>query len=127
MFIFDITPRRSNSDPTRIKIAIVRGLEPPPHSEDVLGGNFTGKKQDLFEPVNMRNCGKLNFRKHRDIKDSDECVTLKAYENTYEILKFSEKFDNMDKMETTSSESKVKREGSGKWLVPLWFSRPKQG
>ena len=35
----------------------------------------------------------------------------------YEILKISEKFDNLDKMETTSSESKVKMEGSGKWLV----------
>ena len=36
---------------------------------------FTGKKQDCFEPVNMRNCGKLNFRKHREIKDSGERVT----------------------------------------------------
>ena len=35
----------------------------------------------------------------------------------YEILKISEKFDDLDKMETTSSESKVKMEGSGKWLV----------
>ena len=78
---------------------------------------FTGNKQDLFQPVNMRNCGKRNFRKHREIKDSDELVTLKAYENMYEILKFSEKFDNLDKMETTSSESKVKMEESGKWLV----------
>ena len=66
---------------------------------------FIGKKQDLFEPVNMRNFDKRNFRKHREIKDSDEHVT---YENMYEILKFSEKFDNLDKMETTSSESKVK-------------------
>ena len=33
------------------------------------------------------------------------------------ILKFSEKFDNLYKMKTTSSESKVKMEGSGKWLV----------
>ena len=65
----------------------------------------------------MRNCGKRNFRKHREIKDSDERVALKAYENMYEILKFSEKFDNLDKMEITSSESKVKIEGSGKWLV----------
>ena len=80
-------------------------------------GKFKGKKQDLFEPVNMRNCGKRNFRKHREIKDSDERVTLKAYENMYEILKSSEKFDNLDNMETTSSESKVKMEGSGKWLV----------
>ena len=78
---------------------------------------FTGKKKDLFEPVNMRNRGKRNCRKHREIKDSDERITLKAYENMYEILKFSEKFDNLDKMETTSSESKVKMEGSGKWLV----------
>ena len=49
---------------------------------------FTGKKQDLFEPLNMRNCGKCNFRKHRDIKKCDERVT---YENKYEILKISEK------------------------------------
>ena len=42
---------------------------------------------------------------------------MKAYENMYEILKFSEKFDNLDKMEITSSESKVKMEGSVKWLV----------
>ena len=34
-----------------------------------------------------------------------------------EIFKISEKFDNLDKMETTSSESKVKMEVSGKWLV----------
>ena len=68
---------------------------------------FSCKKQDLFEPVNMKNCGKRNFRKHIDIKDSDERVT---YENMYEILKISEKFDDLDKMKTTSSESKVKME-----------------
>ena len=60
---------------------------------------FTGKKQDLFVSVNMRNCGQRNVRKHKEIKDIDERVTL----NIYEILKFSEKFDNLDKMETTSS------------------------
>ena len=74
---------------------------------------FTGKKQDLFVSVNMRNCGQRNVRKHKEIKDSDERVTL----NMYEILKISEEFDDLDKMETTSSESKVKMEGSGKWLV----------
>ena len=67
--------------------------------------------------MNMRNYVKRNFMKHREIKDSDERVALKAYENMYEILKFSEKFDNLDKMETTYLESKVKMEGSGKWLV----------
>ena len=74
---------------------------------------FTVKKQYLFVSVNMRNCGQRNIRKHKEIKDSDERVTL----NMYEILKISEKFDDLDNMETTSSESKVKMEGSGKWLV----------
>ena len=74
---------------------------------------FTGKKQNLFVYVNMRNCGQLNVRKHREIKDSDERVTL----NMNEVLKISENFDDLDKMETTSSESKVKMKGSGKWLV----------
>ena len=87
---------------------------------------FTGKKQDLFEPVNMRNYGKRNFRKHREIKDGDERVTLKAYENMYEILKFSENFDNLDKMETTSSESKVKMDGSVKWLVTALALKTKE-
>ena len=67
----------------------------------------------MFEPMNMRKCGKRNVRKHREFKDSDERVTL----NMNEILKISEEFDNLDKMETTSSESKVELEGSGKGLV----------
>ena len=74
---------------------------------------FTGKKQDLFESLNMRNCGQRNVRKHREIKDSDERFAL----NMNEILKISKEFDDLDKMKTTSSESKVKIEGSGKWLV----------
>ena len=64
--------------------------------------NFTGK-QYLFEYVNMKNCGCRKVRKHKDIKGSDKCVTL----NIYEILNISEKFDDLNKMETTSSESKV--------------------
>ena len=71
---------------------------------------LTGKKQDLFVSVNMRNCGQRNVRKHKEIKDSDERLTL----NMNEILNISEKFGNLDKMETTSSESKVKMEGSGR-------------
>ena len=67
----------------------------------------------MFVSVNMRNCGQRNVRKHIEIKDSDERVTL----NMNELLEISEKFYNLDKMETTSSESKVKMEGSGKWLV----------
>ena len=84
---------------------------------------FTGKKQDLFVSMNMRNCDKRNFRKHSEIKDSDERVTL----NMNEILKISEKFDNLDKMESTSSESKVKMEGSGKWLVIALALKKKAG
>ena len=61
----------------------------------------------------MRNCGQRNFRRNEKIKDSNERVTLIMYE----ILNISEKFDDLDKMETTSSESKVKIEGSIKWLV----------
>ena len=51
----------------------------------------------------MKNCGQRNVRKHKEIKGSDKCVTL----NIYEILNISEKFDDLNKMETTSSESKV--------------------
>ena len=61
----------------------------------------------MFVSVNMRNCGQRTVRKHREIKDIDERVTL----NMNEILKISEEFDNLDKMETTSSESKVKKGG----------------
>ena len=64
--------------------------------------NFTGK-QYLFGFVNMKNCGRRKVRKHTEIKGSDKCVTL----NIYEIFNISEKFDNLNKMETTSSESKV--------------------
>ena len=73
---------------------------------------FTGK-QDLFESLNMKNCGCRKVRKHKDIKGSDKCVTL----NIYEILNISEKFDSLNKMETTSLESKVELERSGKGLV----------
>ena len=64
--------------------------------------HFTGKK-DLFESVSMKNCGQCKVRKHKEINGSDRCVTL----NIYEILNISEKFDDLNKMETTSSESKL--------------------
>ena len=73
---------------------------------------FTGK-QYFFESVNMKKCGQRNVRKHKEIKGSDKCVTL----NIYDIFNISEKFDDLNKIETTSSESKVESEGSGKGLV----------
>ena len=84
---------------------------------------FAGKKQDLFVSERMRNCGQINVRKHKEIKDSDERVTL----NMNEILKISEKFDDLDKMGNTSSESKVKMEGSGKWFVTALDLKTKAG
>ena len=58
---------------------------------------FTGEEKFTlceFTAVNMKNCGRQNVRKHRDIKGSDK----------YVILEISLKFDSLDKM--TSSESK---------------------
>ena len=69
-------------------------------------GKFTGKK-DLFQSVNMKNCGRRKFRKHKEIKGSDKIVNLNVLEE----------FDSLNKMETTSSESKGKLGISGKGLV----------
>ena len=46
----------------------------------------------------MKNCGRHKVRKHKEIKGSDKCVTLNI----------SEKFESLNKMEITSSESKGK-------------------
>ena len=67
---------------------------------------FTGKK-DLFQSVNMKNCGLRKIRKQKEIKGSDKIVTLDI----------SAKFDSLNKMKTTSSESKGKLVISGKGLV----------
>ena len=67
---------------------------------------FTGEEK-LFLSVNMKNCGCHKVRKHKEIRGSDKYVTLDI----------SSKFDSLDNMKTTSSESKVKLEGSGKGLV----------
>ena len=68
--------------------------------------NFTGE-EELFSDVNIKNCGCRNVRKHKEIKSSEKYVTLDI----------SSKFDNLDKMKITSSESKEKLEGSGKGLI----------
>ena len=44
----------------------------------------------------MKNCGRRKVSKHKEIKGSDKCVTL----NIYDVLNISEKFDDMNKMET---------------------------
>ena len=71
-----------------------------------LDEKFTGKKY-LFQSVNLKNCGRRKVRKHKEIKDSDNIVTLNV----------SAKFDSLNKIETTSSESNGKLGISRKGLV----------
>ena len=59
-------------------------------------------KENLFLAVNTKNCPH-NVRKHKDIKGSEKYVTLDI----------SLKFDSLDKMKITTSESKEKSEKSG--------------
>ena len=55
----------------------------------------------------MKICGRSNVMKHKEIKGSDKYVTLDI----------SLKFDSMEKIKITSSESKEKLEKSGKGLI----------
>ena len=55
----------------------------------------------------MKNCGHQKVRKHNLFKGSDKIVNLNV----------SKKFDSLNKMETTSSESKGKLGRLGKGLV----------
>ena len=80
---------------------------------------ITGKEK-LFSAVNMKNFGRCNVMKHKEIKGSDKYVTLDI----------SLKFDNLDKMKIAYSESKDKLEILGKELITsLGFNskvRPKK-
>ena len=70
-------------------------------------GTKSSQARIFFSDMNMKNCGHRNVRKHRDIKGSDKYVTLDI----------SLKFDSLDKMKFTSSESKENLEISGKGLI----------
>ena len=61
----------------------------------------------MIQSVNMKHFGRRKVSKHKEIKGSDKCVTLNI----------SEMFDILNKMETTSSDSKGKLGRSGKGLV----------
>ena len=67
---------------------------------------FTGEEK-LFSAVNMKNCGCRNVRKHKEIKGSDKYVTLDI----------SLKFDSLEKIKITSSDSEEKLEISEKRLI----------
>ena len=55
----------------------------------------------------MKNCGRCDVRKHREIKDSDKYITLDI----------SLKFGSLDKMRITSSYPKYYLGRSGKGLI----------
>ena len=61
----------------------------------------------MFQSVNMKNCGRRKVRKHKEIKGIDNIFTLNVSAN----------LDSLNKIETTSSESKIKLGRSGKGLV----------
>ena len=65
----------------------------------------------------MKNCGRRKVSKHKEIKGSDKIVTLNI----------SAKFDSLNKMKTTSSESKGKLGISGKGLVTALVFKNKVG
>ena len=67
---------------------------------------FTGERK-LFSDVNMKNCGRQNVRKHREIKGGDKYVTLDI----------SLKFDILENIKITSSQSKDNSVRSLKLLI----------
>ena len=71
----------------------------------------------MFQYVNRKNCGRRKVRKHKEIEGSDKIVTLNV----------SAKFDSLNKMNTTSSESKGKLGRSVKGLVTALAFKTKVG
>ena len=57
--------------------------------------------------MSKKKCGRCNVRKHIEIKGSDK----------YATFDISLKFNNLEKMKITSSESKEKLGRSGKGLI----------
>ena len=65
----------------------------------------------------MKNYGRRKVKKHKEVRSSDKIVTLNV----------SVKFDSLNKMETTSSESKGKLGRSVKGLVTALDHKTKVG
>ena len=74
-------------------------------------GRRSGRKisqvRKIFQSVNMKICGCRKVRKHKEINGSDKIVTRNLSANC----------DILNKIKTTSSESKGKLGRSGKGLV----------
>ena len=69
--------------------------------------------EEIFTPVNMKNCGRRNARKHREINNGDKYITLYIYLNS----------DSLEKIKITPSEPK---DHERVWL-PIWVARPLEG
>ena len=67
----------------------------------------------LFQSMNMKHFGRRKVRKYKEIKGGDEIVTLNVLA----------KFDSLNKMETTSLESKGKLGRSGKGVGNRSYSQ----
>ena len=80
-------------------------VTPPP----IYHGCSTWKTlwEETFTPVNMKNSGRHNVRKNRDIMDGRKYITLDI----------SLDFGSLDKIKITSSEPKYYLERSGKGLI----------
>ena len=88
-------------------------------------GRYSGRKSSQwdqftlgeFSDVKMRNWGHCNVMTHREIMVS----------NSYVTLDISLTFDSLEKMRTTSLESKFKLGRSGKWLITSLSLKAKTG
>ena len=75
-------------------------------------------REGYFTPVNMKNCGHHNVRKHRDIKNGEKYITLDI----------SLKFGSLDKMKSTNLQSQnIIWEDQERGWLPLWVSTPLKG
>ena len=75
--------------------------------------NFTGKEY-LFLSVNMNIFGRHNVRKHKEIRGSDKCVTMKKPKeirgsDKYATLEISSKFDSLDIFRVNRKIGKIRK------------------
>ena len=73
--------------------------------------------EEIFTRVNMENYGRCNVRKHWEIKNGEQYITLDI----------SLDFVSMEKTKMKSSEAKIISEDQKRDWLPLWVSRPSEG
>ena len=82
-------------------------------------GFYTQKMfwEEIFTRVNMKNYGRCNVRKHWEIKNGEQYITLDI----------SLDFVSLEKTKIKSSETKIILEDQKRDWLPLWVSRPLEG